>query len=92
MRAGSVVGQLALMAGRHHEPFQFHVVTKSDVGLDAPYVVGVFTNAAKARNACIGAGRFIISRCDPNRLYPRGTLLDCALIDNVTTGSLKVGP
>lgn len=72
------------------KPFQLHVVTKSDVGLDAPYVVGVFTDSIRAVEACTGAGRFLITRLDPNRVYPRGSLLDCALIDNITTGSLKV--
>ncbi len=90
MRATAGMGQAA-MAARVPRPFQLHVVTKSDVGLDAPYVVGVFTNAAKAEAACTGAGRFVIARCDPNRVYPRGTLLDCYVLENVTTGSLKVG-
>lgn len=80
------------MAGRCSRPYQLHVVTKSDVGLGAPYVVGVFTDAAKALNACSGPGRYLIARCDPNRVYPRGSLLDCHLVDVATTDSLKVGP
>lgn len=74
------------------KPFQLHVVTKSDVGVDAPYVIGVFTDAVKAGQACKGPGRFIIHRCDANRVYPRGSLLDCAVIEQITAASLKVTP
>lgn len=66
-----------------------HIVTKSDVGVGAPYVIGAFFNSIDAANACKGPGTFTIYRVDPNRVYPRGTLLDCAVIDNATAGSLK---
>jgi hypothetical protein len=71
---------------------KLHVVTKSDDGVGAPYVIGVFTNRVMAENACKGVGRFIIHDLDPNRVYPRGTLLDCTLIDNITSGSVAARP
>lgn len=66
------------------------VVTKEDVGVGAPYVIGVFFNPVLAAAACTGPGRFVLHEVDPNRVYPRGTLLDCRLIDNVTAASIAV--
>lgn len=69
---------------------KWHIVTKSDDGVGAPYVIGLFTQVEMAESACKGAGRFIIHSVDPNRVYPRGTLLDCRLIDNLTAASVRL--
>lgn len=73
-------------------PTKLHIVTKSDVGLGAPYVIGVFHAIEIAEAACVGPGSFMILTADLDRVYPRGKLLDAVAITNVTTGSLKTEP
>jgi hypothetical protein len=69
---------------------KFYVVTKSDIGMRVPFVVGSFTCETKARGACVGVGTFAIMHCDPNRVYPQGSLLDVEMIVNLPLGAHKV--
>jgi hypothetical protein len=68
------------------------VVTKSDTDMDAPYVIGVFTDRVLADAACIGPGTFHVAGCRENRIYRRGDLLDVTVVENVTTYSLRTTP
>lgn len=69
---------------------KLYVVTKSDLGVRAPFVIGAFTCPSKARAACVGIGSFTIMHCDPNRVYPQGSLLDIEVIENLALGAHKV--
>ncbi len=69
---------------------KIYVVTKSDLDVRALFVIGVFTCPDKARKACAGVGTFTIMHCDPNRVYPRGTLLDVEVIVNLPLGAHNV--
>ncbi len=85
--AGSSRSEIAGRAGK------VWVVTKADAGMGlAAYIIGVFFNEPAALAACVGPGTFTVLKMDPNRVYPRGTLLDCVMIDNITTGSLRTRP
>lgn len=86
------VTTVGMRKGPHERP-KVHVVTKSDVGMrGASYVVGVFFNSIDANKACVGPGTFTVHNIDPSRVYPRGTMLDVVVIDNVTAASIATAP
>lgn len=71
---------------------KLHIVTKSDVDMGAPYVIGVFTDHGLAVDACRGPGTFAIHSVDPDRAYRRGSMLDVEVIENVTASSVRTTP
>jgi len=69
---------------------KIRVVTKSDVGVGAPRVVGVFFHRFEADKVCTGAGRFHVHECQPGRAYRPGELLDVEVIEVMTMDSMSV--
>lgn len=54
-----------------------YVVTKQPTDMDGcAEIVGVFRNIAFARDACKGAGTYLVARCQLDRPYKTGQLLD----------------
>lgn len=66
-------------------------VLKSDVGVDVPYLIGVFDSIELARRACSGVGTYFLITAELNCVYPPGRMHDVEVIDRVSSLSITLG-
>lgn len=74
---------------------RLHLLTKCPVGLEAPIVVGCFTDRELARKQINGPGTWTIFSVEANKPYAEGNLLDVETMivtDPVALGTIPVSP